>query len=204
MVERSIPRASALARALIRLRRSCSTVPSSNPRAAEARSALLAAVNADPERRSIRWTTRVPCVARIALPTAAARRASVSAGSTSAHCPPTSATFMDRDNSPLSNASRTAIQTSTATLRCASDVEAPMCGVSRTFGSVLSGWSAASGSFSYASTTAPKRRPLASASSSAFSSTMPPRAMFTTIDCLGSRASSRLPIMPFVSSVSGV
>jgi class 3 adenylate cyclase len=80
--------------------------------------------------------------------TAAARRASVSAGSTSAHCPPTSATLMERDSSPLRSASRTAMQTSTATFRWASVVDAPMCGVRRTFGSARSGWSAANGSFS--------------------------------------------------------
>jgi hypothetical protein len=96
------------------------------------------------------------------------------------------------------------MQTSTATFRCASVVDAPMCGVRSTFGTVRSGCSDDKGSFSYASTTAPDKWPLLSASSNAPSSTIPPRAMFTTIDRCGRRASSRLPIMPVVSSVRGV
>ena len=139
VVERSMPRFSATVRALMRLRRSCSTVPSSRPRAAEASSALLAPLRADPDRTSTRCTTRIPCVARIARPTPAARRARVNAGSMSDHCPPTSATLIERESSPLSSASRTAMQTSTATFRCASIVDAPMCGVNKTFGIDRSG-----------------------------------------------------------------
>ena len=51
---KSMPRASATARALMRLSRSCSTVPSSKPRAAEASNALLAPASADPARTSTR------------------------------------------------------------------------------------------------------------------------------------------------------
>ena len=69
---------------------------------------------------------------------------------------PAPATLMERDSSPWSSASRTASQASTATLRCASAVEAPRCGVRNAFGVARSGWSAASGSLAKASTTAPR------------------------------------------------
>ena len=76
---------------------------------------------------------------------------------------PAPATLIERDSSLCSSASRTAAHASTATLRCASELDAPMCGVRNAFGARRSGWSAASGSFVNASTMAPRSWPLSSA-----------------------------------------
>src|SRR5436190_2237154 len=174
--DNSSPRSSASVRALMRFKRSLSTTPSSTPSAADERMMSLPWMMSGPSLSDTRLISRLPSLASTARATAAARRAAAIEGCSSFHSSPeTVATLSDRESSPLSSASRTASATSTATFFCASAVDAPMCGVRSTLGVVRRGWSAASGSFSYTSSTAPATCPAAMASRSAWSFTIPQR-----------------------------
>ena len=90
------------------------------------------------------------------------------------------------------------------TRSCASDVDAPRCGVSTTLGAARSGLSEAIGSTEYTSTAAPARWPECSASARAASSTIPPRATLRTIAPGFVASSWALPMSPRVCDVSGV
>ena len=162
-----MPRDVATARALMTLSRSRSTTPSSAPSAAAASSGPRPGASSVPSRSVIDEMARAPRSASSARATAADRRTRSIAGCSACQSPLDSATFSDREYSSLSRASRTAAQASTATLRCAWSVLAPRCGVSSRCGVVRKGWSSGSGSFVYASTTAPRRWPDRSASASA-------------------------------------
>ncbi|MDA0301028.1 MAG: hypothetical protein O2822_00735 [Chloroflexi bacterium] len=72
-----------------------------------------------------------------------------------------------------------------------------------TRGCESSGWSAGGGSTAHASKPAPDRCPDSSASNSASSCGMPPRAVFTRIAPSGISAYSFAPSMPSVSLFSG-
>ena len=103
------------------------------------------------------------------------------------------------------SACATPTATSVATPACASFVDAPRCGVSATFVMPRNGFSSGfSGSFGHTSMPAPATLPDFSASASALISTTAPRDALTRRTPSFILASSFFPIMPRVSSVSGV
>ena len=104
---------------------------------------------------------------------------------------------------PVVRYSTIASQTMVATFCWASSVDPPRCGVAMKLGQPKSGWSEGGGSCSKTSSAAPPSEPLRSASASAFSSTSPPRAQFTTSAPGFICASCAAPTMFFVCSVSG-
>ena len=96
-----------------------------------------------------------------------------------------------------------ALAASTETAVWASCVLAPRCGVSSRFGADRSGLSAGGGSAVYTSSAAPAQRPLCSASTSAASSTIPPRAALTTYTPSRQSLNVSASSMPVVSAVLG-
>ena len=97
-------------------------------------------------------------------------------------------------------------ETSTATFTCASKVLAPRCGVTTSFSWAISFLriSVSGGSWLQTSKPAPATLPESSASSIASSLMIPPRAALMMMTPSFMAASSFLPIMSRVSSVSGV